>query len=224
VIWARIGRIKRAVRRPVDPDHSSPASRARHLAGNRVCSRDDGVGHDEVNGLECHAVLDLVDGELDCADLHRAALDLAPSRHPLDRNPDAVGLADLFVIGASELVYVVDLGDVEGPALNRVPQLGVLRSRGAPCRSFLARRLESPQACRFLRALSARGRGAPMRLRTERERDCDPRPRGWLLHPLGVRMLRCHRADVELLVVAAADLDRGRVRRAGVAGIVMAGG
>jgi hypothetical protein len=56
-----------------------------------------------------------------------------------------------------------------------------------------------------------------MRLRTDRKRLYDPRARGWLLHPLGVRMLRCHRADVELLVVAAADLDRGRVRRAGAA-------
>lgn len=52
------------------------------------------------------------------------------SHRPLDRNPDVVGLADLFVSGAAELVYVVGLGDVERPALSRVPQLGVLRSRG----------------------------------------------------------------------------------------------
>ena len=37
-------------RRPVDPDPSSPTSCARDLACNWVCSRDDLVDHDEVDG------------------------------------------------------------------------------------------------------------------------------------------------------------------------------
>src|SRR4051794_19594123 len=87
-------------RTPVGPDPATSTGCTYDFTRHRVSGRDDLVDHDEVDGHERDAVLDLVASELNCVDLHRTTFDLASPSCALDRDSDVVRLPDLDAVRA----------------------------------------------------------------------------------------------------------------------------